>query len=218
MPANRIWFWQLFGSQGILLMTRQFVCCLTLTLLNASLVSANLAAADPVKVEMVTSEGTIVLELNADQAPKTVDNFLKYVRSDHYPGTIFHRVIDGFMIQGGGMGSDLREKKTLPPVRNEAGNELRNEKYTIAMARTGEPHSATSQFFINTADNSPLNRAEAKDGYGYTVFGKVIQGQEVVDKIEKTPTRVTPNPAIPGALMSDVPVNPISINSIQVIQ
>ncbi len=199
-------------------MTRQFVCCLTLTLLNASLVSANLAAADPVKVEMVTSEGTIVLELNADQAPKTVDNFLKYVRSDHYPGTIFHRVIDGFMIQGGGMGSDLREKKTLPPVRNEAGNELRNEKYTIAMARTGEPHSATSQFFINTADNSPLNRAEAKDGYGYTVFGKVIQGQEVVDKIEKTPTRVTPNPAIPGALMSDVPVNPISINSIQVIQ
>jgi cyclophilin family peptidyl-prolyl cis-trans isomerase len=175
-------------------------------------------AADPVVVEMETSKGKIVLELNAEKAPKTVDNFLKYVKDDFYSGTIFHRVIEDFMIQGGGRTADLTEKETLPPVRNEAGNGLENDRYTIAMARTGDPHSATSQFFINTADNDFLNRAQARDGYGYTVFGKVVEGKEVVDEIASVSTESRPDPAIPGNLMRDVPVEPVTIKSVKVVK
>jgi len=176
------------------------------------------AAADPVVVEMGTSKGKIVLELNAEKAPKTVNNFLQYVKDDFYSGTIFHRVIEEFMIQGGGRKADLTEKETLPPVRNEAGNGLENDKYTIAMARTGDPHSATSQFFINTANNDRLNRAQARDGYGYTVFGKVVEGKEVVDEIASVSTESRPDPAIPGNLMRDVPVEPVKIKSVKVVK
>ncbi len=173
---------------------------------------------EPVRVEFVTSEGPILLELSPDQAPKTVENFLQYVRSGHYVGTIFHRVIPGFMIQGGGMMVDHVEKPTQPPIRNEAGNGLANEKYTIAMARLSAPHSATSQFFINTAKNDSLNRAESQDGFGYAVFGKVVEGQAVVDKIEKSATRVVPDPKNPGVLMENVPVEPITIQSVRIRQ
>lgn len=186
-------------------------------LLAASLTTSVWAQnTEPVKVELVTSEGTITLELYPDKAPKTVENFVKYAESGHYEGTIFHRVIKDFMIQGGGMTKDLREKPTMAPIRNEAGNQLTNEKYTVAMARMNLPHSATSQFFINTTNNRFLNRAESQDGYGYAVFGKVIEGQEVVDKIGNTPTRVAPDPRVPGGLMSDVPVEPITIQSVKV--
>lgn len=175
-------------------------------------------AADPVKVELTTSEGKIVLQLDPTKAPKTVENFLKYVEKDFYEGTIFHRVIPGFMVQGGGLTPELKEKDTLSPVRNEAGNELKNEKYTVAMARTGDPHSATSQFFINTANNFFLNRAESRDGFGYTVFGKVVDGKEVVDKISQVPTQAKPNPQAPGSLMENVPVEPVVIQSVKVIK
>ncbi len=174
------------------------------------------AAQKPVSVEIDTSEGKIVVELNAEKAPKTVENFLKYVESKHYDGTVFHRVIRGFMIQGGGLDAQLKEKETKPPVKNEAGNGLKNKKYTIAMARTQDPHSATSQFFINTADNVQLNRESARDGYGYTVFGKVTDGTDVVDKIEGVQTSVRPNPAFPAMFMRDVPVEPITIKSVRV--
>ncbi len=192
------------------------IMCLTaaMSLLGFSITSAQ----QPVLVEMVTSEGRIVLELNAEKAPKTVANFLQYVKSGHYEGTVFHRVIPDFMIQGGGMDKDLKEKDTLPPVRNEGGNGLKNKKYTIAMARTPDPHSATSQFFINTGEkNDFLNREQAQDGYGYTVFGKVIEGMDVVDKIGKTQTEARANPAGFGQLMRDVPVNPIEIKSVKVL-
>ena len=175
-------------------------------------------AADPVKVAVNTSAGKIVLQLNREQAPKTVANFLKYVENDFYEGTIFHRVIPGFMIQGGGLDAELNKKETLPPVRNEAGNGLKNEKYTVAMARTGDPHSATSQFFINTANNEDLNRDRSRDGYGYTVFGRVVEGQDVVDKISQVPTQAKPNPEAPGRLMKNVPVEPIVIQSVEVVQ
>ncbi len=136
-----------------------------------------------VLVALDTTEGKIVIELDAEKAPKTVANFLDYVMSGHYEGTVFHRVIKDFMIQGGGMDENLKEKEVKAPVRNEAGNGLKNNKYTVAMARTNDPHSATSQFFINTADNGFLNREQAQDGFGYTVFGKVVEGMDVVDKI-----------------------------------
>lgn len=179
--------------------------------------SISAEAAEPVQVELVTSDGAIQLELYPDKAPKTVDNFLKYVKNGHYVGTIFHRVIDGFMIQGGGFTEDFKKKETLPPVRNEAGNQLLNQKYTIAMARTSNPHSATSQFFINTADNVALDRAGAGDGYGYAVFGNVTSGREVVDRIEKVRTRVVPDPSLPGSLMENVPEEAIVIKSAQIL-
>lgn len=172
-------------------------------------------AQSPVFVEIDTSEGKIVLELDAAKAPKSVANFKKYVENGHYKGTIFHRVIPDFMIQGGGMDKDLNEKATLEPVRNEGGNGLRNKKYTVAMARTREPHSATSQFFINTKDNGFLDREQARDGYGYTVFGKVVKGTEVVDKIGAAKTRVKAAPR--GQLMEDVPATPITINGVKVV-
>jgi peptidyl-prolyl cis-trans isomerase A (cyclophilin A) len=170
-------------------------------------------AADPgtmPQVSLNTSMGTIVLELDQDKAPKTVANFLQYVKSGHYKGTIFHRVIDGFMIQGGGMDAKMVTKKTMKPVQNEANNGLKNVPYSVAMARTGDPNSATSQFFINVAENEPLDYP-GRDGFGYTVFGKVVEGQDVVDKIK-------------GVVVDDmkgqqnVPVVPIVITSATIVR
>ncbi len=157
------------------------------------------------KVKLATSAGDIVIELDAEKAPKTVDNFLKYVKAGHYNGTVFHRVIPTFMIQGGGMTADLKEKPTRPPIPLESKNGLGNVRGSIAMARTGDPNSATSQFFINVKDNDRLNAANAPDGNGYTVFGKVISGMDVVDKIRDVPTH-TKGP------YDDVPNTPVTIN------
>ena len=139
------------------------------------------------KVKLATSMGDIVLQLDPAKAPKTVENFLAYVQDKHYDGTVFHRVINGFMIQGGGFTPDMAQKPTRPPIPLEAGNGLKNDKYTIAMARTGDPNSATSQFFINVKNNDMLN-APSPDGHGYAVFGQVIEGQDVVDKIKAVAT------------------------------
>jgi len=140
-------------------------------------------------VELTTSAGTITLALDEAKAPKTVANFLAYVNKGHYDGTIFHRVIKGFMIQGGGMTADMGQKPTDATIQNEANNGLKNDKYTVAMARTNAPHSASSQFFINANNNGFLNfTAESASGWGYAVFGKVIAGTEVVDAIEKVRT------------------------------
>ena len=136
-----------------------------------------------------TSQGIITLELDAERAPKSAQNFLNYVNQGFYDGTIFHRVIKGFMIQGGGFTSDMKQKATEAPIENEANNGLANNKYTIAMARTGDPHSATAQFFINTVDNAFLNHSSpSPQGWGYAVFGKVVKGEEVVEKIKKVRT------------------------------
>jgi peptidyl-prolyl cis-trans isomerase B (cyclophilin B) len=140
-------------------------------------------------VELTTSAGVIRLELDDAKAPLSVANFLAYVNKGHYDGTIFHRVIKGFMAQCGGMTADMKQKATDAPIQNEANNGLKNDKYTVAMARTNAPHSATAQFFINTKDNSFLNfTAESSSGWGYAVFGKVVAGTEVVDAIEKVRT------------------------------
>lgn len=136
------------------------------------------------KVNLETNYGPIVLELDDQKAPGTVQNFVDYVNAGHYSGTIFHRVIPGFMVQGGGFTPDMRQKGTQAPIENEANNGLKNNKYTVAMARTNDPHSATAQFFINISDNDFLNHsAPTPSGWGYAVFGKVIEGTEVVDKI-----------------------------------
>ena len=142
------------------------------------------------RVELhIAGYGTITLELDADKAPKTVANFLSYVQKGHYDNTIFHRVIPGFMIQGGGFEPGMQQKATDAPIENEANNGLKNDTYTIAMARTSDPHSATAQFFINVADNGFLNfTAPTAQGWGYAVFGKVVGGSEVVDKIKAVPT------------------------------
>ena len=140
-------------------------------------------------VKLHTNHGTITLELDAAKAPKSVENFLAYVNKGHYDGTIFHRVIDGFMIQGGGFEPGMTQKPTRDAIENEASNGLKNEAYTIAMARTPNPNSATAQFFINVANNSFLNfTAPTPQGYGYAVFGKVVEGMDVVDKIKKVKT------------------------------
>ncbi len=140
-------------------------------------------------VKLTTSKGDIVLELDRAKAPATVDNFVGYVRDGFYDGLIFHRIINGFMIQGGGLDKDMNQKEGKQPIQNEADNGLKNEAYTIAMARTGDPHSASSQFFINVADNSMLNHSgKTLQGWGYAVFGRVVQGQEVVDVIKAVPT------------------------------
>ena len=140
------------------------------------------------KVKLATSMGDIVVQLDPEKAPKTVDNFLKYVKAGHYNGTIFHRVIPNFMIQGGGMTPDMNEKPTNPPIALEARNGLVNQRGTIAMARTADPNSATAQFFINVKDNEFLDAEKARDGNGYAVFGKVVSGMDVVDKIRVVPT------------------------------
>jgi peptidyl-prolyl cis-trans isomerase A (cyclophilin A) len=140
-------------------------------------------ATDTPKVKLSTSAGDIVLELYPDKAPKSVENFLQYVRDKHYDGTVFHRVMDGFMIQGGGFTADLQQKPTRAPIALEASNGLKNDRGTIAMARTANPNSATAQFFVNLVNNASLN-APSPDGHGYAVFGKVVTGMEVVDKIK----------------------------------
>ena len=166
--------------------------------------------ADP-QVDIKTNVGTIRVELYPAKAPKTVENFLQYVKDGHYNGTVFHRVIDGFMIQGGGFEPNYKQKPTRDPVQNEAKNGLKNEAGTLAMARTPAPHSATAQFFINVANNDFLNPERSQDGWGYAVFGKVISGMDVVTRIAKTPT----GPA--GPFRSDVPKQPVVIESVTVV-
>ncbi|MBS1138128.1 MAG: cyclophilin [Proteobacteria bacterium] len=140
-------------------------------------------------VKLQTSLGTLTIDLYADKAPETVRNFLEYVDAGHYDNTIFHRVIDGFMIQGGGFDAAMQQKGVRAPIKNEADNGLKNDRGTLAMARTSDPHSATAQFFINVADNDFLNfRAPAADGWGYCVFGRVVDGMDVVDKIRSVAT------------------------------
>ena len=162
-------------------------------------------AANPVHVTLKTSEGDILLELYPEKAPKTVANFVKYVKSGHYTDTIFHRVINGFMIQGGGFDKDMNEKPAPNHVENEAKNGLKNEPYTLAMARTPDPHSAGAQFFINVNNNTVRNYP-GQDGWGYCVFGKVIKGMDVVDKIKAVPTTLVNG-------MPDVPVTQVVIKS-----
>jgi peptidyl-prolyl cis-trans isomerase B (cyclophilin B) len=156
-----------------------------------------------------TAAGDIRLELDAQRAPKTVANFLQYAKDGHYAGTIFHRVIKGFMIQGGGLSSDMKTKPTRTPIVSESSNGLSNRRYTIAMARTSDPNSATSQFFINTSDNLFLDQEQAHDGVGYTVFGQVVAGQDVVDQIEGVATGNARG-------HSDVPVETIEILSVEI--
>jgi len=158
-----------------------------LVILSVAAGAPGALAADP-QVDLKTNLGTIRLELYPAKAPKTVENFLQYVKDGHFSGTIFHRVIDGFMIQGGGFDKSYKQKSTRAPIENEAKNGLKNDLGTIAMARTSAPHSASAQFFINGKNNDFLNNANAQDGWGYTVFGKVVSGMDVVTKISKTPT------------------------------
>ncbi|HMA47105.1 MAG TPA: peptidylprolyl isomerase, partial [Frankiaceae bacterium] len=166
----------------------------------------------PTRVALETSKGRIVLELDAAHAPKTVENFLAYVRAGHYDGTVFHRVIDGFMIQGGGFTADMVQKPTRAPIANEADNGLKNKRGTVAMARTGDPHSATAQFFVNTVDNAFLDfRSKDAQGWGYTVFGKVVEGLEVVDAIVKVRT-TSKGP------FQDVPAEPVVIRKATVVE
>ena len=162
---------------------------LFLIALAIGVAAAQTAAAAGPQVELKTNRGAIVIELYPDKAPKTVANFLQYVKDGQYNGTVFHRAIDGFMIQGGGFDRDMKQRPTRAPVDNEAANGLKNDYGTIAMARTSDPHSATAQFFINVKNNDFLNfREPTAQGYGYTVFGKVVSGMDVVDKIAKVPT------------------------------
>jgi len=167
------------------------------------------------KVEFKTTMGNFVVELDDVKAPKTTANFLNYVKSGFYNGTIFHRVIDGFMIQGGGFTADLNQKQTDAPVVSEAQNGLKNNVYTIAMARTSDPDSATSQFFINVKDNAALDFPNAM-GNGYTVFGKVISGTQTIDAIRKVPTMVAPAPRI--GRMGDVPTKTVTIESATILK
>ena len=161
-------------------------------------------------VKLHTNKGIITLQLDGEKAPNTVKNFLEYVNSGFYEGTIFHRVIGNFMIQGGGFEANMTQKKTNAPVKNEAANGLKNDNYTIAMARTGDPHSATAQFFINVKDNGFLNYP-GQDGWGYCVFGKVVEGKEVVDAIKKVKTGNR-------AGFSDVPEEDVIITKAEVVQ
>ncbi|MDY6831768.1 MAG: peptidylprolyl isomerase [Thermodesulfobacteriota bacterium] len=163
-------------------------------------------------VRLDTSMGEIELELFEDKAPKTTANFISYVRSGHYDGTIFHRVIDGFMIQGGGMDADMKEKPTGPPIENEADNGLKNDAYAVAMARTPDPNSATAQFFINVKKNDFLNHtAKNPQGWGYAVFGKVVKGHGVVNKIKGVATGRK-------GMHDDVPQTPVVINKAEVVE
>ncbi len=175
------------------------IACASLAIISSNVWAGPIA-------EIKTNQGLIVVELNQEKAPKTVANFVQYAKDKFYEGTIFHRVISNFMIQGGGMDKDLNEKSTRAPIKNEADNGLTNTLGTIAMARTGDPHSATAQFFINTNNNAFLNYTDASErGWGYTVFGKVIKGMDVVMAIAKTPTDG-----------SDVPYKTVVIESITI--
>jgi peptidyl-prolyl cis-trans isomerase A (cyclophilin A) len=179
-----------------------------LVVLSAAAASGGGLAADP-QVDLKTSAGTIRLELYPAKAPKSVENFLQYVRDGHYDGTIFHRVIPGFMVQGGGMTKDMAQKKTRAPIPIESKNGLKNELGTVAMARTSDPNSATSQFFINVNNNGFLDYP-AQDGNGYTVFGKVIGGMDVVNKIVAVPTGNQ-------GMHQNVPRTPVLIESASVV-
>jgi cyclophilin family peptidyl-prolyl cis-trans isomerase len=186
---------------------------LTLLLVAAlSIVPAAAEGSSAPRVLLETSRGPIVLELDPERAPRTVESFLEYVRSGFYAGTVFHRVIPGFMIQGGGFTAEMEKKPAGPPVRNEADNGLRNLRGTVAMARTGDPHSANSQFFINLVDNDYLNHtAKTPQGWGYTVFGRVVEGMETVDAIAGVrTTRKGP--------YSDVPAEPVRITGARVVE
>ena len=181
----------------------------SLVLASASTWASAQSAANP-RVKFATSQGEFVVELEPAKAPKTVENFLQYVNDKHYEGTVFHRVIDGFMIQGGGFTADMQQKPTRAPIPLEAKNGLKNDRYTIAMARTGNPNSATSQFFINVKDNAMLN-APNPDGHGYAVFGKVVEGTTVVDKIKAVATgNKGPH--------QNVPNTPVTITSATVVK
>jgi peptidyl-prolyl cis-trans isomerase B (cyclophilin B) len=189
-------------------MKRWMVCVIAWMLLA----SGWALAADPLpRVRLSTSLGDIEVELNPQAAPETVANFMAYAKDGFYDGTIFHRVIAGFMIQGGGFDDNMRQKPTRAPIRNEADNGLLNQTGTIAMARTSDPHSATAQFFINVKDNDFLNyRAKSRKGWGYCVFGKVVSGMNVVRSIENVPTTSR-------ARMGDVPVTPVVIKQVSVV-
>lgn len=172
-----------------------------------------LAQAENPKVKLETSKGTMIIELYPDKAPKTVENFLTYVNAGAYDGTIFHRVIKDFMNQGGGFTPDFKKVETSSPVQNEADNGLKNLKYTVAMARTGEPHSATNQFFINTGDNAFLDYSgKSMRGWGYTVFGKIVEGQNIAGAISRVPT----GPG--GPFSKDVPRTEILITKMTEIK
>ncbi len=175
------------------------------TMLVASATALLALGAQAQNVRLSTNQGDIVLQLEATKAPKTVANFVEYVKAGHYNGTIFHRVIDGFMIQGGGMTPDMKEKPTRAPIPLESRNGLSNSRGSVAMARTSVPDSATAQFFINVKDNAFLDAARSPDGNGYAVFGKVVEGLDVVDKIRKVPTTTKPP-------HGDVPVQAVVIN------
>lgn len=163
------------------------------------------------KVLFHTSHGDFTIELDTAKAPKTVENFIAYVKSGHYDGTVFHRVIDGFMVQGGGFEPGMKQKATQAPVENEAGNGLKNAKYTVAMARTNDPHSATAQFFINVKDNDFLDfKSPTPQGFGYCVFGKVTQGTDVVDKIKGVRTGTK-------GFHQDVPVEDVIIERAELV-
>ena len=163
-------------------------------------------------VTLHTNVGDIKLDLNAEKAPKTVANFIKYIESGHYDNTIFHRVIDGFMIQGGGFAAGMEEKPTNKPVKNEANNGLSNTKYSVAMARTMEPHSASAQFFINLNDNTFLDfKSETTDGWGYCVFAQVVEGIDVVDKIRNVATGNS------GYVHQDVPLEDVIIKNVTIV-
>ena len=191
-------------------LARRFLLALSCSLVLGGTALAQSPAAAP-RVKLATSMGDIVVELAPEKAPKTVANFLQYVKDKHYDGTVFHRVIDGFMIQGGGFTPELAQKPTREPIPLEASNGLKNDSYTIAMARTGNPNSATSQFFINVKNNDSLN-APNPDGYGYAVFGKVVSGKEVVDKIRVVATGNGKNG------MQNVPIVPVVIQSATVVK
>lgn len=164
------------------------------------------------RVKLQTNQGDIVIELDAEKAPQTVENFLAYTKDGFYDGTVFHRVISNFMIQGGGFDTSMKQKETRDPVTNEADNGLKNNQYTVAMARTNDPHSATAQFFINVANNDFLNfTAPTRNGWGYTVFGAVVEGTEVVDKIQTVKTGTK-------GFHQDVPLEDIVIEQATVVE
>lgn len=195
-------------------MRRFAIVCLALalTVMVLGLGSRAQAAGGHPVIKLQTSLGDIVLELDAEKAPVTVENFVRYVKDGHYDGTIFHRVIPNFMIQGGGFDADMKQKETRAPIKNEADNGLKNDKYTIAMARTPDPHSASAQFFINVKDNDFLNfSAPTANGWGYAVFGKVTDGFDVVDAIAKVKTG---NRGPHG----DVPLEPVVITKAEVVE
>ncbi len=187
---------------------KQLSIKILLTLLLAGVFSYS-AMAENVRILMKTSQGDIILELDKEKAPKTVENFLSYVNEGFYSGTIFHRVIKDFMIQGGGFTPDMQRKKTHDPVENEAKNGLKNKRGSIAMARTSAPHSATAQFFINHKDNDFLDNANSRDGWGYCVFGKVVEGMDVVDSIANQKTGIKNR-------LPNVPETPILIEKVSV--